>query len=168
MTNENKSTSSPLIDIETSMLFANQYEIGNTDDTSAKYISSVVELAENLDAEDMKVFVTGYRPKDTNIKVYIRPQHAYDGQAFDSIDWIELELVDGVRAFSSSTNADDYKEFVFQVSEDDKNADGALEYTSSGGGDFVGFRKFAIRIDLLSPNIHRVPTVADFRAIALT
>jgi len=159
-------TSSPFIDIETAVLMANQYRIDNTD--GAHYISKVVELAEDLDAEDMKVFLTGYRPKNTDIKVYIRPQHAYDSSAFDQIDWIELEMTDGIRAYSSSTNADDYKEFIFQVSDDDKNDDGALTYTTDAGGDFVGFRKFAIRIDLRSPNTHQVPTVADFRAIALT
>ena len=168
MTNGGNSTSSPLVDIETSMLLANQYQIGDDANTSSKYISSVVELAEDLDAEDMKVYLTGYRPKDTEIRVYIRPQHAYDGEAFDSVDWIELEMIDGARAFSSSSNADDYKEFIYAVPEANKNNDGALFYESGNGGDYVGFRKFAIRIDLESPNIHRVPTVADFRAIALT
>jgi len=166
MANGNNSTSSPFVDIETSMLMANRYRVDNS--SGAKYISKVVELAAELDAEDIKVYLTGYRPKDTDIKVYIRPQHAYDSQAFDSIDWIELELVDGIRAFSSSSNADDYKEFVYQLADANKNADGALFYTSASGGDFVGFRKFAIRIDLLSPNVHKVPTVNDFRAIALT
>ena len=166
MTNGNNTTSSPFVDIETSMLMANRYRVDNT--SGAKYISKVVELAAELDAEDMKVYLTGYRPNGTDIKVYIRPQHAYDSQAFDSIDWIELELVDGIRAFSSSSNADDYKEFVYQLADANKNADGALKYTSASGGDFVGFRKFAIRIDLLSPDVHKVPTVNDFRAIAIT
>jgi len=168
MSNAGNSTSSPLVDIETSMVLANQYQIGNTEADAAKYISKPIELVEDLDAEDLKVYLTGYRPIGTQIKVFIRPQHAYDGQDFNNIDWIELELVEGVRAFSSSSNADDYKEFVYQIADTNKNADGALFYTSPSGGDYVGFRKFAIRIDLMSPDLHRVPTVADYRAIAVT
>ena len=168
MTNGSNATSSPLIDIETSMLLANQYNIGNDANTASAYVSSVIELAEDLDAEDIKVYLTGYRPKDTQIKVYIKPQHSYDNESFANLNWIELEITEGARAFSSSSNADDYKEFVYGVAAANKNADDALFYTSGDGGDFVGFRKFAIRIDLLSPNIHRVPTVADYRAIAIT
>jgi hypothetical protein len=159
-------TSSPLIDIETSLLMANQYRVDNSG--TARYISKVVELAEDLDAEDMRLYLTGYRPEGSDIKVYIRPQHAYDSEAFDTIDWIELEKTEGERAYSSTSNPMDYREFVYEVPEANKNGDGALFYTSGAGGDFVGYRKFAIRIDLLSPNIHRAPNVADFRAIALT
>jgi len=168
--NASNVTSSPLVDIETSMLMANQYRINSTTTAtdSVHYISQVVELAEDLDAEDMKVYLTGYKPKGTDIKVYIKPQHSYDSESFANLDWIELECSEGARAFSSLSNQNDYKEFVYTVSDDDLNSDGALEYTSAAGGDFVGFRKFAIRIDLTSPNIHQVPTVTDFRAIAVT
>jgi len=170
MENGGNSTSSPLIDIETSILMANQYRIDNNTNTgeSVHYISQVIELAEDLDAEDIKVYLTGYRPEGTDIKVYIKPQHAFDSESFKALDWIELEKEEGARAFSSASNASDYKEFVYGVSDDDLNSDGALFYTSGAGGDFVGFRKFAIRIDLTSPNIHQAPTVSDFRAIAVT
>ena len=165
MTNSN-STSSPLVDIETSILMANQYRIDNSD--GARYISKVVELAEDLDAEDLKLYLTAYRPNGSDIKVYIRPQHAYDSESADSLAWIELELTEGARAFSSTSNFNDYRELVYTVADTNKNGDGILTYTSAAGGDFVGFRKFAIRIDMLSPNIHQVPRVADLRAIALT
>ncbi len=168
MENGGNVTSSPFVDIETSMLIGNQYRIGNTDANSAKYISKIVELAEDLDAEDLRVYVSAYKPKGTDVKVYMRPQHAYDSSNFASNDWIELEVIEGLRAESSTSNVNDYREFIYAVPDSEKNADGALTYESQDGGDFVGYRKFAIRIDLLSPNIHQAPTVADFRAIALT
>ena len=43
----------------------------------------------------------------------------------------------------------------------------ALTYTSNSGV-FEGFKRFAIRIDMLSPNIHNAPTLKDYRGIALT
>ena len=115
----------------------------------------------------MEVTVTGYRPNNTNIKVYIRPQNVYDAASFNEMPWIELELFEGVNLYSSNINVQDYKEFKYRVAAANKDGDGVLEYTSAAGT-FSGFRKFAIRIDMLSPNIHNVPTLADYRAIALT
>jgi len=39
---------------------------------------------------------------------------------------------------------------------------------STALGEYLGFRKFAVRIDLLSSNNYQVPYVADYRGIALT
>ena len=81
--------------------------------------------------------------------------------------WIELELFEGINTFSSSINTNDYREFGYRVPASAQDVDGVLQYTSNAGT-FSGYRKFAIRIDMLSPNIHNVPTLMDYRAIALT
>ena len=165
--NQGNVTSTPFVDLEISKIFAYQYNITNTANTTSKFISNRVELSADLDAEDINVIVTGYRPKGSDIKVYIRPQNAYDGQSFNEIDWIELELFEGVNVFSSNINIGDYKEFKYRVASGNKDVDGVLTYTSSAGT-FSGYRKFAIRIDMLAENIHSAPTLADYRAIALT
>jgi len=167
LANQGNVTSTPFVDIEIAKLFAYQYNITNSADTTSTFISNRVELAADLDAEDLEVTVTGYRPNNTDIKVYIRPQNVYDGASFNEIPWIELELFEGVNLYSSSINVQDYKEFKYRVAATNKDVDGVLEYTSSAGT-FSGFRKFAIRIDMLSSNIHNAPTLADYRAIALT
>jgi hypothetical protein len=127
----------------------------------------MIELAESLDAEDLNLYLTGYRPNNTQIKVYIRPQHTQDSAAFDTINWIELELFEGVNTYSSSSNLNDYREFRYRVADANKDAGGVLQYTSSAGT-FSSYRKFAIRIDLLAENIHNAPFVKDYRGIALT
>ena len=167
LANGNNSTSTPILDIETSKLLAYQYKITNTAETTAKYISKNIELAANLDAEDINVIITGYRPLNTDIKVYIRPQNAFDSDNFESIDWIELELFEGVGVYSSSTNINDYREYRYRVSSTNKDGNGVLTYTSNAG-EFSSFRRFAIRIDMLSPNVYNAPTLKDYRAIALT
>jgi hypothetical protein len=43
-----------------------------------------------------------------------------------------------------------------------------ITYTNSSTGTFDGYRKFAIRIDLIAQSINVVPTVKDYRGIALT
>ena len=168
--NASNVTSTPFIDIESSKLIAYQYKITNTADTTAKYISKKVELAEDLDAEDFELTLSAYRPANTNIKVYIKAQNGYDFDEFDNLAWTEMELFEGVGSFSTAANIDDYREFKYKISSSDKTGGlpgSAFAYTSQGGA-FEGFKRFQIRIDLLSPNIHNAPTLNDYRGIALT
>ena len=105
-----------------------------------------------------------------DIKVYIKPQNGFDNDDFDSIDWIEMELFEGIGLFSTVSNVNDYREFKYRVSKANKVGtvdSGELTYTSNSGV-FIGFKRFAVRIDMLSPNIHNAPTLKDYRGIALT
>ena len=166
MSNASNSTSTPVVDLELSTLLAYQFKVTNTPATTSKYISKTIELAEDLDAEDLNLYLTGYRPNGSDIKVYIKPQHAQDSSAFDTIDWVELELSEGINTYSSSSNLNDYKEFRYKVADANKTT-GVITYTSASGT-FVGYRKFAIRIDLIADSIHNAPFVKDYRGIALT
>jgi len=166
MTNSSNSTSTPIVDLELATLLAYQFKVTDSAVTTSKYISKTVELAEDLDAEDLNLYLTGYRPAGTEIKVYIRPQHAQDSSAEDTIDWIELETIEGAQTFSSSSNLDDYREYRYAVAAANKDT-GVLTYTSDAGT-FLGYRKFAIRIDLIADSIHNAPFVKDYRGIALT
>jgi hypothetical protein len=168
--NDSNVTSTPFVDIESSKLIAYQYKITNVADTTCKYISKRIELAEDLDAEDFELTLSAYRPADTNIKVYIKAQNGYDFDEFDNLAWTELELFEGLGSFSTAVNLDDYREFKYKIANSDKtggNPGSAFAYTSQGGA-FEGFKRFQIRIDLLSPNIHNAPTLKDYRGIALT
>ena len=166
LNNSSNSTSTPFVDLELATLLAYQFKVTDTSATTSKYISKTVELAEDLDAEDLNLYLTGYRPNGADIKVYIRPQHAQDSAAFDTIDWIELEIIEGKNTYSSSSNLNDYKEFRYAVADANKSAD-VITYTSSAGT-FVGYRKFAIKIEMIANSIHNVPFVKDYRGIALT
>ena len=166
MANKSNVTSTPFVDLELSTLLAYQYQVTNASATTSKYISRRIELAEDLDAEDLNVFLTGYRPNGTDIKVYIRPQHAQDSSAFDTINWIELEMIEGNNTYSSSVNTSDFREYRYAVADANKNA-GVLRYTSTAGT-FDGYRAFAIKIELLAPNEFNAPFVKDYRGIALT
>lgn len=168
MTNGSNATSTPFVDMETSVLLAYQYKVTDSADTTSKYITKTIELEEDLDAEDMELYLTGYRPPNTDIKVYIRPQNSYDAQDFYSLPWIELEMVEGQYLYSSAVNLRDYKEYKFKVADANKNADGLISYISADGSNYFGYRKFAIRIDLIADDIHQAPTVKDYRGIALT
>lgn len=166
MANGDNATSTPILDAEVSKLIAYTYSVTEDPDTTARYVSKTVELAEDLDAEDINVIVTGYKPLGSDIKVYIKPQNAVDSASFDAIDWIELELFEGKGVFSSDTNLRDFREYRYRVSSTNLTG-GVLQYTSTAGT-FEGFRTFAIKIALTSPNNYSVPKLKDYRAIALT
>jgi hypothetical protein len=168
MANQENSTSSPFVDINTASLLAYQYNITNNTASTSKFITKTIELAEDLDAEDIKVYLTAYRPTGTDIKVYIRPQHASDTASFDTIDWIELELVVGKGKFSSTSNLSDFREYQYQAYSTDLSS-GVLEYTS-GGMTYAGYKRFALKIELTnsSNDIHIVPSVKDYRGVAVT
>ena len=134
------------------------------------YISRVIELASDLDAEDLNVILTGYMPVNSDIKVYVKAQNAFDSSDLDSIGWTELEMFRGVGTFSSTSNIKDYREFQYKIPATAKVGglpSGAHTYTSTNGT-FKEFRKFKIKIALTSTNIHNAPTLRDYRAIALT
>lgn len=165
LNNDSNTTSTPFFDVETAMMFAYQYKITNTPETTSKYISKTVELAENFDSEDFRLFVTAYKPLNTDVKAYIRIQNASDPISFESNPWIELFAVEGDNIFSSSSNLNDFKEFVFNVPDTAKNF-GVISYTNSTGV-YDGYRRFSIKIELLSTNGFNVPRVTDYRGIAL-
>lgn len=172
MTNKSNSVSSPFIDVETATMLAYQYKVSaNTQNTSA-YVSKTIELAENLDAEDFMIYTTAYRPLNTDINVYVKVQHASDPIAFDLNEWIQLEVVEGSEVYSSTSNLNDFKEFVYKVPDSQKIA-GVLTYTNSTGK-YSGYRKFAVKIELVTKEVNgrtpigTVPRLLDYRGIALT
>jgi uncharacterized alkaline shock family protein YloU len=166
MSNGSNVTSTPFIDVEMACVFAYQYKITNDPATTSKYISKTVELVESLDAEDMQIYITAYRPNGTDIRVYIKPQAAEDPSVFETNDWIELELSQGINQFSSVSNMRDFREFVYRVPDSAKTG-GVLTYTNSIST-FDGYRRFAIKIELLSEDIFKAPRLLDYRGIALT
>jgi hypothetical protein len=93
----------------------NDYTDENTDSGNAfaKHITTKVTFANNKFAEDLLVFLTAYRPANTDIKVFARIHHSEDPEAFDDKDWTMLELRDGIGLYSSPDNEDDYIELTF-------------------------------------------------------
>jgi hypothetical protein len=164
LTKDNISTTTPVIDSGTAKLFAYVNLITDDPDTSSSYISKRVELREGFDSEDFRMFLTGYRPTGTDIRVYIRVKNEADPVSLRNNPWIELEKTSGANLFSSTSNLEDFKEFVYSIPEANKD-DGVVTYTNETGT-YYGYRSFAIRIDLLSDNIASVPRVLDYRGVA--
>lgn len=165
----------------------NNLTTGETDekgDAEARYISAPVVLNDGQDAEDLVVYVTAYKPQNTDVHVYARILNGEDPQSISDKDFTLLRQVTAANTFSDPVNRNDYKEYEFTFSansngdnflgsNDDNQAklstsnNGVVAYRSSDGSIYHTFKTFAIKIVLTSSGTNIVPLVNDMRAIAL-
>lgn len=136
-----------------------------------KYISKIVTLAEDQDAEDIRVMITAYRPPNTDVQAWIKILNGEDSDTMQQRPWIAMEKAFGGDVqYSSVANKKDFKEFTFLLPESymtGNNVPGEVAYTNSQGIKLSRFKSFQIKIGLISTNSAIVPRVADLRAIAL-
>ena len=111
----------PLLDENKLDIFTFQNDINN-DSTNewtnrgrarSKHVSTKVNFADNRYAEDIRVYLTAYRPSGTDIKVYAKIHNSHDIEPFDDKSWTELDLKDGVGRYSSIANENDYVDLTF-------------------------------------------------------
>lgn len=113
---------------DVSMLFGkyvinNDYSGENTDygNAEAKHITSKINFSTDRFAEDLIVYLTAYRPLNTDIKVFARMHNSNDPEAFDDKDWTLLNL-DSANVYSSSADSQDYIEMQFGLQDSPNTA----------------------------------------------
>ena len=129
----------------------------------ARYVSRRVTLNDGFDSGDIRVYLTAYRPKESNIYVYVKLLSSSDPDTFEDREWQLLTQIGNANFVS--TNANDYREIVFAPGENGV-ADNAISYTSNGSF-YDKFRTFAIKIVMAGTNSADVPKIRDMRAIAI-
>jgi hypothetical protein len=87
-------------------------ETGSNGLAKSKYVSKVIKFAQDKYAEDIVVYLTGYRPAGTEIKVYAKVHNAADRESFQNKAWTPLVLKDNIDRFSS-TDPNDMYEFTY-------------------------------------------------------
>jgi hypothetical protein len=142
-----------------------------------KYVSKTVLLT--TEAEDLVVYLTAYRPANTEVYVFCKLLHQEDGETIDNKYWTLMEEVTP-KPYSSKVDLSDMKELQYVIPSGDdatitatafKNANNSnivRYYDDNGDGSyFDGYSTFAIKIILESDQSHIVPRVGDMRAIAV-
>lgn len=81
-------------------------EVGRNGLAKSKYISKKISFGEGKYAEDVVVYLVGYRPAGTQIKVYAKLHNAADKEAFDDKAWTPLELKNNIDRFSTEDPKD--------------------------------------------------------------
>lgn len=84
-------------------------EIGKNGLGKSKYISKKISFAADKYAEDIVVYLQGYRPAGTEIKVYAKIHNTADKETFDDKAWTPLELKNNTDKFSSDDPNDMYE-----------------------------------------------------------
>jgi hypothetical protein len=144
---------------------------------TTKYVSKAVVLADGQEAEDLQVFVSMYRPTNSNVYVYAKFWNNTDGETFVSKNWTLLNYLNGTDAvYSNPTDRTDIREYQFGIGSSpvntndaylDQTNSGILTYVNAGGSKFVTYKTFAIKIVLVTSNPAKIPMVHDLRAIAM-
>jgi hypothetical protein len=78
-----------------------------------RYVSKNVVLAEGLDAEDIKVYITAFKPVSTDILVYAKILASDDTESIDSKGWSLLNQVTESNLYSDSLNQQNYLEYEY-------------------------------------------------------
>lgn len=112
-------------DIKSDMLViennvSNNASLANEDlptggNTAAKYISKRVVLAEGQDAEDLQVYLSAYKPYQTDIKVYAKFLNKEDGELIDDKYWTLMQQTTPEGVVSSRVDRNDFKEFQYST-----------------------------------------------------
>jgi hypothetical protein len=129
-----------------------------------KYITRKVTLADGFDSGDLRVYLTAYKPINTNIFVYAKYLSSSDGELFDDKEWQLLTQIGNANFVS--TNQNDFRELTFAPGASEV-ATNKITYTNSQGSTFNTFKTFAVKIVMSSDQTFDVPKIRDFRAIAM-
>jgi len=137
----------------------------NGGNITAKYVSKKVVLEPTSDSGDMNVYLTAYRPVNTDIHVYYKILNRNDTQKFDDSSWQIMTKIKNTGSLYSQTRDDKY-EFVFAPG--DSGVDqGYVTYTSENGQTYTSFSQFAIKVVMTSTDHTYVPVATDLRVVAL-
>ena len=185
--------SSPAVDLRrvslttVNNLINSNSAIGSSEDVvktggnaKTRYITRKVTLASGQDAEDIRVYLTAYKPSGTQVNVYYKVLHREDSDTFLDATWVPMDLnvVSGTTSteLSDAQNTEDFIEYYYSVpTYSDAYSSGAntdnqsiLEYrNSTNRARFVGFKYLAIKIVLTADQTTNPPRVRDLRVIAL-
>lgn len=182
--NLNRDTNSfhgPALDTKRSAILATRYLINNDytgedgisgGDAWSKYVSKVVTLAEGQDAEDLRVYIDAYKPNGTNVKVYYKILHKEDDRAFEEdISWVEMTQEQNEFTYSKLEKLDDFIEYQFNIPTNKlTGTNNEVEYENTDTTPvitYTGFKRFKIKIVLLSAASRLYPRVKNIRSIAL-
>lgn len=88
-------------------------EVGSTGNSLSKYVSKKISFANNRYAEDVKVYLTAYRPENTNIRVYCRVHNSADPNSFENKSWTPLVCTVNADQFSATNSKDSLVEYQY-------------------------------------------------------
>jgi hypothetical protein len=155
----------------------NTGETGNYGNAQARYITKKIVLADGQEAEDLKVYLSAYKPGSTEIDVYARIQNSEDSDEFRDKHYTKLNQLSPANTISSVVNKNNFVELEYGFPSVNATSLGAyknsangevVRYYNSSNAHFDTYKYFSLKIVLrTSAGSHLVPRIKDLRAIAL-
>lgn len=144
----------------------------------SKYISKKISFGEGKYAEDVVVYLAGYRPSGTQIKVYAKLHNAADKDAFDDKAWTPLELKNNTDRFSTEDPKDlweytyglpQYPEISAGLSGNFLTSTGSNSISTTADQSSVLSTGDLVRVyDILTPENNEVFPVSSANSTAIT
>ena len=128
-----------------------------------RYMTRRVTLADGFDSGDLRVYLTGYKPSGSNIRVYYKLLSASDTENFDTKNYQLMTEIGNANFVSLAQN--DYRELTFAPGISGV-ANNSVTYTTSSST-FNTFKTFSIKVVMSGTDTVDVPKVRDLRVIAL-
>tara|TARA_Y100000588_G_C14156662_1_gene882952 strand:- start:426 stop:1427 length:1002 start_codon:yes stop_codon:yes gene_type:complete len=133
-----------------------------------RYITKTVTLDDGQDSDDLKVYITAYKNASATIEVYAKVINADDSDTMEDASWQALEQDTNSAIVSDNEDTTDFKEYTYSFPEAKlTGAGGEVEYTNSQGVSFKGYKRFRLKVVMLSSTKTNPPRMKDIRAIAL-
>jgi hypothetical protein len=132
-----------------------------------RYITKKIQLASGFDAGDLRVYMDAYRPPGSGILVWYKLLSASDPSAFENNNWnLMTQTADQLNYFA--TDKSDSAELVFAPGTYNSGTpDNKITYTSASNSTHNDFTVFAIKVVMYGTNTVDVPSIANFRVVAL-
>ena len=168
MDNNSFSASTPIVDKSLSEINAYQYKITDNLSTTSSWVVKEVVLKEGLEADGLRVLLSGYRPPGTFIDVYTR--FVYPENIESKSDWIKLDIADN-DLYSNTSNTKDYRDFQYNLDETtypDSYRSFQLKFVLRHGTTGTSSELTTAELSSITPDINLFPHIFDYRAIALT
>ena len=115
---------------------------------AARYITRRVTLADGFESSNFKVLMSVNKPAEATVQVFIKALAEEDDTSFEEVEYTQMTADSTI---PDSSNDYDFSESTFSLS---SNFDKSI-------------KTFAIKVCLYSSSSTKIPSVKDFRTIAL-
>ena len=132
---------------------------------AVRYVTKKVVLDPGFDSGDLNVYLTAYRPVNTDIQVYYKILNRNDTQKFEDGSWQLMTKTNNCDS-KYSQSRDDLIEYTFAPGTNGVDQ-GYISYTSKNGQTYTTFSQFAIKVVMTTSDKTTVPFASDMRTIAL-
>jgi hypothetical protein len=111
-------------------------EVAGNGTALSRHIANKVTF-DNRQAEDIKMFMTAYRPIGTELKVYAKVYNSEDPEPFDDKNWTPLVYVTDPNTYSSSEDESNFIEYELGLPASSESANVLPGFFSSSYGSSV-------------------------------